>query len=105
MDDDKTKAAVIDAVVSDDVGALQVLLEKGAPVNFSEDSAMLCPLHFAALYDSLQVVPLLVASGTDLSAKTDCGDTALDIALRHGYEEMIALLRKYLHSGGGAVPQ
>jgi ankyrin repeat protein len=94
--------ALVAAVIADDTAAVQSLLEQGASVSYTEDSAELQPLHFAALYDSVDVIPLLVMAGADVGALTDCDDTALSIAKRHGYERVVAALSQLSsHTGSG----
>ncbi len=92
--------ALIAAVIADDALLVQALLEKGADANCCEDSAELRPLHFAALYNSPSVIPLLVMGGADSAALTDCDDTALSIAERHGHEKVITTLNRLIASGG-----
>jgi ankyrin repeat protein len=93
--------ALIAAVVADDAGAVQSLLEQGVSANCCEDSAELRPLHFAALYDSASVIPLLVMAGADIGALTDCDDSALSIAKRHRYEQVVSVLSQLSSNTGG----
>lgn len=88
-------SSLIAAVIADDVEQVQTLLEGGALANCCEDSAELRPLHFAALYDSPKVVPLLVMAGADITALTDCDDTALSIADRHDHKLVVASLNQF----------
>lgn len=91
--------ALVAAVIADDIVMVQLLLEQGASIDYAEDSAELQPLHFAALYDSADVIPLLVMAGADVSALTDCDDTALSIAKRHGYERVVTTLSQLSSQG------
>jgi ankyrin repeat protein len=50
---------------------------------------------------SPEIAKLLIAAGANVSASDKAGDTALRLALRRGYGEMAALLRKA--SGGREV--
>lgn len=99
----ENNVALIAAVIANDAASVQALLERGAEANCHEDPAQLRPLHFAALYDSPQVVPLLVMAGADVAAMTDCEDTPLSIAKRHGHELVVAALGKHLTGGGGGI--
>jgi ankyrin repeat protein len=98
----KCDEALIDAVIANDAAAVQRLLEQGASPNYCEDSADLQPLHFAALYDAASVIPLLVMVGADTSAMTDCDDTPLSIAKRHGHEQVVGILSQFASNAGGS---
>ena len=96
---------LLDAVIADSTEGVQRLLERGADANCFEDEAYVRPLHFAALYNSPQVVPLLMIAGADIAAVTDCDDTPLRIAERHGHQHMIEVLTKYLHTTDAGTTQ
>lgn len=83
---------LIEAVIIDDTAEVKKILEAGVDPNQYEDHAQLRPIHFAALYNALNAVPLLVAAGADVSAESHEGVTALDIAKQHVYHEMVRLL-------------
>ena len=91
--------ALINAVIANNPLEVQELLEKGAQPNYCEDDAEIRSLHFAALYNCPEVVPLLVMGGADIAALTDSDDTPLAIAKRHGHQGMINIINKYLHAG------
>lgn len=98
----KQDALLIAAVIADDVEAVQLLLESGVDADCCEDEAQLRPLHFAALYDSPRVIPLLIMAGADLMSTTDCDDTPLSIAKRHGNQAVMQALSRYSLMAGQA---
>jgi ankyrin repeat protein len=98
-DNQDADKALIAAVIADNAPLVQELLEKGAKANCCEDSAELRPLHFAAIYNSPSVIPLLVMGGADSAALTDCDDTPLSIAERHGHEKVITILSRLIAHG------
>jgi ankyrin repeat protein len=98
----KQDAALISAVIADDAESVKLLLESGAAADCCEDAAQLQPLHFAALYDSAKVIPLLIMAGADVTAYTDCEDTPLSIAKRHGNQAVIQALSRYALTAGRA---
>lgn len=53
----------------------------------------LAPLHAAAALGRAEIVRLLVFNGADVEARTAQGETALDLAVRHGKNEVAGLLR------------
>lgn len=91
----KQDALLIAAVIADDVESVKLLLESGARADCCEDAAQLQPLHFAALYDSPKVIPLLIMAGADVMSMTDCDDTPLSIAKRHGNQAVIQVLSRH----------
>lgn len=87
---------LLDAVIRDDVDSVRQLISAGASPNFTEDGDRVGPLHFAALYNSLSVVPVLVLAGADLEAETEFSETPLLVAMRHRCPEMIQHLNQYV---------
>ena|SRR3990167_10085660 len=87
--------ALLDAVIGNHSHTVRNLLEQGANPNYFEDEAQICPLHFAALYNSPDVIPLLIMAGADLYATTEYNDTPLMIAERHEHPEVVSLLKRF----------
>ena len=93
--DEVINKELLDAVIANRCKIVKYLLEKGADPNYYEDGAKIRPLHFAALYNSFAVIPMLVLAGGDLDATTECNDTPLQIAERHNHREAAILLKKF----------
>lgn len=90
---DSDLAKLIEAVVANDAKLVQQLLLGGVDPNSYEDAAKVCPLHFAAQYNSLESALLLVRAGADIKAKTADGLTPLEIAEINLYgDRMLVLL-------------
>jgi len=62
------------AVISGDLETVQKMIELGEDVN--QKSLGMRPVHFAARYNKVEILELLVANGADLSVKCDKGYTA-----------------------------
>lgn len=95
MSTENMNKELLDAVIGNHSITVKELLEQGADPNYFEDDAQIRPLHFAALYNSAEVIPLLVVAGASLSATTEYDDTPLMIAERHGHEEVVNILKKF----------
>jgi ankyrin repeat protein len=54
----------------------------------------LSPLHAAAVAGSAEILRLLIWTGADTGSRTPQGETALDLAVRHGQTAAAALLRR-----------
>lgn len=85
MSQDILNKALLDAVIGNHLDTVKSLLEQGADPNYSEDEAEIRPLHFAAIYNSPDVVPLLIMAGANTQALTEYNDTPLMIATRYGH--------------------
>jgi uncharacterized protein len=83
---------LIEATIRNDVKEVYKLLKAGVNPNDYEDEAELRPIHFAALYNALDVVSLLVGAGADIHVENLAGETALNIAQQHNHKEMAFLL-------------
>ena len=77
-----------------DLSAAALLIDHGAVVNIKCATGLsgYTPLHIATAGDHAQVVKLLVDHGADINATNDVGETALIIAKKKGYEEIVAIL-------------
>ncbi|MGB6977263.1 MAG: ankyrin repeat domain-containing protein [Gammaproteobacteria bacterium] len=89
----------INAVRANNTEQVRKLLQEGADANYCDDIIRITPLHFAAINNCLGVVPLLVAAGANLNARTIEGETPLDIAKNqpertHG--RMVDLLKFFI---------
>jgi uncharacterized protein len=71
---------------------VRLLIARGSPVDGRGSPAGHTPLHEAAFNGDLALVRLLLASGADRSVRTGEGETALEIAAKHGRHEAARLL-------------
>ncbi|MFA6243748.1 MAG: ankyrin repeat domain-containing protein [Candidatus Hydrogenedentales bacterium] len=76
-------SALHEACTSNNLVAMQLLLEHGADVN-ARDYAGRSPLQFAALTDSAESVELLIRSNADVNSKDALGFTALHYSVLCG---------------------
>ena len=97
MQNNHTDTNIIDAVIQNNPTALETLLNDGADPNFFEDEAHITLLHFAACFKSLECAKLLIERGANIHAKTTSGESVLDIAVLHGFTELMALLQRKYH--------
>src|SRR5262245_31648473 len=74
---------LIDAVKRQDSGAVNALLDRGAPVNDSEADGTTA-LHWAAERDDLKTVGLLLDAGATATAANRFGVTPLELAANNG---------------------
>uniref|UniRef100_A0A7N0TND8 ADP-ribosylation factor GTPase-activating protein AGD3 n=1 Tax=Kalanchoe fedtschenkoi TaxID=63787 RepID=A0A7N0TND8_KALFE len=76
-----------------DIGMLELLLQYGANVNFS-DSKGQTPLHFSVLRGQATLTKLLIARGANLQAVNGDGKTPYELALASNLvdDEVLALL-------------
>lgn len=95
MSNHNTNKELLDAVIGNHEQTVKNLLEQGADPNFFEDEAQIRPLHFAALYNSPSVIPLLIVAGADLLATTEYNDTPLMIAERHDHPDVVIALKRF----------
>lgn len=74
---------------------VELLLAHGADVNWRDVKDGQTALHWAAVNDSKDVVELLLAKGADVNAKTNRGETPLEMAVYAGHNAVAALLRQH----------
>ena len=73
--------------------AVELLLERGAPVNAASDNTQrVQPLHSAAASGDVTVVKLLLGAGADPNAVQRLGFTPLHAAAQNGSREMVEAL-------------
>ena len=71
-----------------------LLIEEGSDPNYYEDRAHVTPLHYAVVYNSTQVVPILISAGANPNASDAFGSTPLDDAKALGRKEIKELIVK-----------
>lgn len=71
---------------------VRLLLTRGSPVDGRGSPTGHTPLHEAAFNGDLALVRVLLESGADRSVRTGEGETALEIAVKHGRQEAARLL-------------
>ena len=74
--------------------ALEVLLDNGCDINARNRDGC-TPLFFASCCNKIKAVETLLERGADDSIKGTAGETALEIARRNGYENIVSLLKTY----------
>ena len=80
------------AAESDDVEAINALIEAGADPNAKNDAGNTA-LHAAAHQVAVGAIRALLAAGADRYARNAYGATALDIAMREGRDDTADALR------------
>ena len=89
------ESALMLASIEGHTEVVKLLLDAGAPVNHDGWT----PLTYAASRDRIVVAKLLIGKGANINAAADSGTTALMMAAREGYLQMLLLL---LEHGGDA---
>jgi len=87
-------AALIEAVVKNDLTQVQSLLEKGVDVN-AKDNVGVSALIGTSFEGHLDVAKLLVEKGADVNIKSTNGDTALLAASAKDHTKIMELLKAH----------
>ena len=82
--------------------AVRLLLKMGANVK-ATGSGQNNALHWAAVNGNVNVANLLIASNVDVNARSDKGETPLDIAKRNRHELFVTYLRAYGGKNSGEL--
>ena len=72
---------------------VQLLLNHGADVNAGTSSPCGTALHATTSKDHRDIVQLLLNKGADVNISSDVHGTALEVALRRGYDTVVDLLK------------
>ncbi|MEZ4838537.1 ankyrin repeat domain-containing protein [Flavobacterium sp.] len=81
------------AISKGEVDVVKKFIEYGADIN--ETTNGLTPLMYAARYNQVEIIELLLAKGANIKAKDERGFTALNHAENSKATEAIALLKNY----------
>ena len=85
---------LLDAIALNDLVSVKRLLHHGASCCFALDGANVTPLHYAAQYNAVDIIRLLLSYGAVLDARTiPDGQTPYDIAVLHDNHAAIDVLR------------
>jgi ankyrin repeat protein len=80
------------AILKGDVDTVKKFIEYGADVN--ERSNGMTPLMFAARYNKVAIVKLLLEKGADKAVKDEKGNTAIKYAELSNSTEVVTLLKQ-----------
>lgn len=89
---------LLDAVIANQPSLVLSLLEQGADPNYTEDDAQLTPLHYAALYESVDVVSVLIGAGAKVHTLSANGEAALTLAKKNGNKALINALIQFSYA-------
>ncbi|MGJ8736832.1 ankyrin repeat domain-containing protein [Zobellia laminariae] len=80
------------AVVNNDYETVKKFLELGSDVEAKEKTMGMTAVMYAARYNNVELVELLVSKGADLSEKSKIGMTALDCAKLSNASDVVAFI-------------
>ncbi len=80
------------AIVKNDLPAVKRMIELGADINKTSNS--LTPIMYAAKYNRVEILKLLIQEGADLKRKCSKGNTALKYAELSSADEAATLIKK-----------
>lgn len=80
------------AVIKGDFDTVVKMIEGGSNVNLRSDGKT--PLMYAARYNRVDIIRLLIGKGASLQAKDDTGKTAMKFAELANAKEAMALLKE-----------
>lgn len=86
---------IFDAIISNEVGFVNILLEYGANIETVEDTGGFTPLITAVYHGFTDIVTLLLEYGANVEASTNNGETSLMLAASSGNIEIAHLLLEY----------
>ena len=64
---------------------VELLIQSGADINYSNQPHLITPLMIAAAKNQIEVVKILIAAGAHINAINDDGTPAIAIAVYRGY--------------------
>ncbi|TXG39332.1 ankyrin repeat domain-containing protein [Seonamhaeicola maritimus] len=82
------------AVVKGHFNIAQLLLEKKANPNISDIKGTTA-LHYATMFQNLEIIKLLVTAGADVNLKNNVGKTPMDFGLASNNNDLINILKNY----------
>ena len=86
-------SALCTAVVKGDVVAIKALIKNGADVN--QKSNGMLPIHYAAKYNRVDVIKVLITSGSKIHSTCDKGFTALQHASKTKALDAAKFLKRF----------
>jgi len=94
MVDDSKESALHCASGNGHLDTVKLLVEKGAEINL-QDNTYYTPLHCACAHGHTEVAKFLLSKGADTMLLTEYGETALFLATRGRYEDIVELFKQH----------
>lgn len=82
-----------DAVLNGHIEIVKLLLVAGAQLNVQDVEEAYTPLHEAARMNRKEIVQILLAAGADTSIRDADKNTALDVAQKFGFQDIVDILK------------
>ncbi len=83
---------LLDAVIANDLATVDKLLAQKANPNCYEDKCQIRPLHFACVYNAVDVVFPLIKAGAKIDTITSDGYKPMDIAKQLNHLDIVEIL-------------
>ena len=81
------------AVAIGDIAAVRILIKQGADVNLKSNG--LRPIHYAAKYNRVELIKVLLTAGSEVHATCDNGYTALGHAKNANATDAVLFLKRF----------
>jgi hypothetical protein len=95
----KESSLLYDAVVYNNIDAVNYILSKGADINLRDPSNGETPLMMAAAHDNLQMIKLLIEKGADVNIRNNNNDLPIHRCAEYGNLE----IAKFLAENGSSL--
>ncbi|MEC3905493.1 ankyrin repeat domain-containing protein [Tamlana sp. 2201CG12-4] len=82
------------SIAKGDIETVQKLIERGADVNVKSNG--MTPAMYAAKFNRVEILKLLISKGAKLKVRSDKNKTAADYAELHGAHEALAVIKEKL---------
>jgi ankyrin repeat protein len=74
---------------------VEILIDNNAKFSEYDEKDKLTPLIYSLLNSKPEIAKILIKKGANVNAKNKAGESPLKLAKKHGYNEIVNLLKKY----------
>jgi TolB-like protein len=85
------RTTLINAILSDQMETVKLLIDQGADVN-EKGSDNFTPLHWAAYYGKAEMARILLNKGAQVNARSEAYGTPLTLAAQYGFTDTVKVL-------------
>lgn len=91
----KRDSNIFDAIIQGDLSKIKAMIDQDKNIVNEQNHQSYIPLHFAVIYNKLEIIKLLITNGADINAKDNQKHTPLFLAVTRCHLPIVEVLSEH----------